>query len=552
MNSSNYMDGIIPGASITVYLTGTTTKATIYADGSNTPLSNPFFSNLAPGTNPGGFIFWAAQNQGLDIQAQGGMGNASCTTSPLCYPTATTLQVDVYPNNSFSLLPINCTGTGSSQVCTFSGTVQAATITDGTASLHSGALTGTSASFSGAVTGASFNGVPLTTSDASTLFLNGAGTYTVPAGGGGGTVNAGTAGQFAQYISAGTAVSGVSPAIALSSMNGVGPVANVTNPIYGGECDGVTDDTAAIQLAANTGMTVFLPWDGIPGHYCKISGTISLTFFGQSIIGSSKKYGGLGEVTPNTDAIHLGGSANNDNLGVYNLQVFYAGPSASGLVLTSTISGSTVTAITVSSGGTNFYAPPNIGVNGCWNVSTTATIPTLGGPISAVTVSAGGTCIPQTNVWAASMVVPGNWSFIDGNGYIEMAGFRGGTAGSTEPTFTTVYGSTQTDGTITWTNEGLYGAVAWNGGSTSGVGAYVHPSGTTESDFFTVNSAYFNGFSTGIYFSGSGNARLWNVSTSSDSSSGAGIYTTGGATNSFVGIGINNRGGSSSNPRNRT
>ncbi|MGA7521841.1 MAG: hypothetical protein WBW84_05135, partial [Acidobacteriaceae bacterium] len=102
MKSSNYMYGIIPGASITVYLTGTTTKATIYADGSNTPLSNPFFSNLASGTNPGGFIFWSLQNQGLDIQAQGGMGNASCTISPLCYPTATTLQVDVYPNNSFS------------------------------------------------------------------------------------------------------------------------------------------------------------------------------------------------------------------------------------------------------------------------------------------------------------------------------------------------------------------------------------------------------------------------------------------------------------------
>lgn len=100
MNSSNYMDGIIPGASVTVYLTGTSTKATIYADRSNTPLSNPFFSNLAKGTNPGGFIFWAAQNQGLDIQAQGGMGNASCTTSPLCYSTATMLQTDVYPNNS--------------------------------------------------------------------------------------------------------------------------------------------------------------------------------------------------------------------------------------------------------------------------------------------------------------------------------------------------------------------------------------------------------------------------------------------------------------------
>ena len=155
MNSSNYMDGIIPGASITVYLTGTTTKATIYADGSNTPLSNPFFSNLAPGTNPGGFIFWAAQNQGLDIQAQGGMGNASCTTSPLCYSTATTLQVDVYPNNSFSLLPLNCTGTGSSQVCTFPGTVQGATLTDGTASLHAGSLTGAvNGTFSGTVQGA--------------------------------------------------------------------------------------------------------------------------------------------------------------------------------------------------------------------------------------------------------------------------------------------------------------------------------------------------------------------------------------------------------------
>jgi hypothetical protein len=102
MNSSNYMNGIIPGASVTVYLTGTSTKATIYADGSNTPLSNPFFSNLAKGTNPGGFIFWSLQNQGLDIQAQGGMGNASCTTSPLCYSTATTLQTDVYLNNSFA------------------------------------------------------------------------------------------------------------------------------------------------------------------------------------------------------------------------------------------------------------------------------------------------------------------------------------------------------------------------------------------------------------------------------------------------------------------
>ena len=112
MNSSNYMDGIIPGASVTVYLTGTSTKATIYADGSNTPLSNPFFSNLAPGTNPGGFIFWSLQNQGLDIQAQGGMGNASCTTSPLCYSTATTLQTDVYPGGGGGAIIDACQQSG--------------------------------------------------------------------------------------------------------------------------------------------------------------------------------------------------------------------------------------------------------------------------------------------------------------------------------------------------------------------------------------------------------------------------------------------------------
>jgi hypothetical protein len=94
MNSSNYLNGIIPGASITVYLTGTTTKATIYKNGSLAPLSNPFFSNASGATNPGGWIFWAADGQGYDVQAQGGIGNSSCTTAPLCYTNATTLMVD--------------------------------------------------------------------------------------------------------------------------------------------------------------------------------------------------------------------------------------------------------------------------------------------------------------------------------------------------------------------------------------------------------------------------------------------------------------------------
>lgn len=47
LKSTNYLDGIVPSATITVYLTGTTTKATIYSDGNETPLGNPFTSNAA-------------------------------------------------------------------------------------------------------------------------------------------------------------------------------------------------------------------------------------------------------------------------------------------------------------------------------------------------------------------------------------------------------------------------------------------------------------------------------------------------------------------------
>jgi hypothetical protein len=40
--STNKLQGIIPYCNITVYLTGTTTKATIYKDAINTTLTNPY------------------------------------------------------------------------------------------------------------------------------------------------------------------------------------------------------------------------------------------------------------------------------------------------------------------------------------------------------------------------------------------------------------------------------------------------------------------------------------------------------------------------------
>ena len=42
LGSTNYNQGIIPGCTVTVYLTGTTTLATIFSNSTGTALPNPF------------------------------------------------------------------------------------------------------------------------------------------------------------------------------------------------------------------------------------------------------------------------------------------------------------------------------------------------------------------------------------------------------------------------------------------------------------------------------------------------------------------------------
>ena len=95
MSSTNKMQGIIPGATITVYLTGTSTKATIYKDASSTPLENPFTANAATSPNPGAWVFWAATNAGVDVIGSGG-------AAPNNYPAPVPLCVDCFPNSSFT------------------------------------------------------------------------------------------------------------------------------------------------------------------------------------------------------------------------------------------------------------------------------------------------------------------------------------------------------------------------------------------------------------------------------------------------------------------
>ncbi len=87
--STNYQQGIIPSCTVTVYLTGTTTLATIYSNNSGTPLSNPFTAS-----STGQFLVFAAVNQGYDVVLSGGI-------SPNTYPSPVTIT-GVYASQDFS------------------------------------------------------------------------------------------------------------------------------------------------------------------------------------------------------------------------------------------------------------------------------------------------------------------------------------------------------------------------------------------------------------------------------------------------------------------
>ena len=94
LKSSNYMQGIVPYATICVYNTGTTAPATIYANASGAPLSSCFTSNASISTDPGGWIFWAATNQGYDVVGSGGI-------PPNAYPDPIPLCIDCFPSAEF-------------------------------------------------------------------------------------------------------------------------------------------------------------------------------------------------------------------------------------------------------------------------------------------------------------------------------------------------------------------------------------------------------------------------------------------------------------------
>ena len=139
--STNKLQGIIPGCTVTVYLTGTSTLATIYADAINTPLSSTFTAN----TTTGQYVFYATQGVGLDVVRSSG-----------------TTNTDVVPGVSSGAFcstgVTGCTLTGplNGTSATFSGTVAAGSISAAGGTM-TGPLTGTSATFSGTVAAGSIS-----------------------------------------------------------------------------------------------------------------------------------------------------------------------------------------------------------------------------------------------------------------------------------------------------------------------------------------------------------------------------------------------------------
>jgi hypothetical protein len=140
--STNYLQGIVPLATITVFLTGTSTQPTIYADASGTALTNPFTADNLNSVAPGKFIFFADPTYAYDVVLSGGV-------APNNFAAPVTL-VGLFPFGSSSPPPsfsiTTFTGGGMFELgfslvspaftATYSGTPTSANITntDGTSS----------------------------------------------------------------------------------------------------------------------------------------------------------------------------------------------------------------------------------------------------------------------------------------------------------------------------------------------------------------------------------------------------------------------------------
>lgn len=92
LKSTNYAQGEVPSCTVTVYLTGTSTLATIYSNTTGTPLSNPFTASPK-----GKWDFFASSILGFDVVLSGGI-------FPNNYPSPVTISG--VSSSIFPLLPL--------------------------------------------------------------------------------------------------------------------------------------------------------------------------------------------------------------------------------------------------------------------------------------------------------------------------------------------------------------------------------------------------------------------------------------------------------------
>jgi hypothetical protein len=83
MQSTNQLQGDVPLCTVTVYVTNTTNKATLYSDPASDPLSNPFTASTK-----GQWLFWSSSSVCVDVVLSGGVApnnyQAPVTITGLC------------------------------------------------------------------------------------------------------------------------------------------------------------------------------------------------------------------------------------------------------------------------------------------------------------------------------------------------------------------------------------------------------------------------------------------------------------------------------------
>ena len=84
-SSQNFLQGVVPSCTVTVFASGTQNKVTIYANAQGATLGNPFTANNAGSSNPGFWVFYVPIDSLVDVQLSGGI-SPNLYKSPVVIP----------------------------------------------------------------------------------------------------------------------------------------------------------------------------------------------------------------------------------------------------------------------------------------------------------------------------------------------------------------------------------------------------------------------------------------------------------------------------------